>query len=232
VTANERPGFLLTPQVVLGLIIIVVGLVLTADNFGWLRAEDALRYWPLGLSALGLAKVVQARTMSGRVFGALLVLIGASITADQVYGVRVHLSYWWPLLLVLGGLALISRARDAGAAEGVPATSDQRLSEFAFWSGVRRRVASAAFRHADLTAIMGGIELDMRPAGTGGSEAVLDVFVLWGGIEITVPPDWSVSNRVVAIMGGADDKSSGTQAATNRLVIRGFVIMGGVDIKT
>ena len=50
------------------------------------------------------------------------------------------------------------------------------------------------FRRADLTAIMGGVEVDLRGASTG-QEAVIDVFAWWGGIEITVPPDWAVSNR-------------------------------------
>jgi predicted membrane protein len=52
---------------------------------------------------------------------------------------------------------------------------------------------------------MGGIELDLRQAGTENGTAVIDVFVLWGGIEITVPPDWAVSNEITPIMGGAED---------------------------
>ena len=88
-----------------------------------------------------------------------------------------------------------------------------RSSEFAIWSGMQRRVASPAFRRAELTAIMGGIEVDLRQAGTENGEAVIDVFVMWGGIEITVPPDWAVSNQVTPIMGGAEDKSTGTQQA-------------------
>ena len=78
---------------------------------------------------------------------------------------------------------------------------------------------------------MGGIELDLRQAGTENGEAVIDVFVLWGGIEITVPPDWTVSNQVTPILGGAEDKSTGTQQARNRLIVKGVVIMSGVDIK-
>jgi hypothetical protein len=75
-------------------------------------------------------------------------------------------------------------------------------------------VSSPVFRHADLTAVMGGIELDLRQAGTGGGEAVIDVFVMWGGIEITVPPDWAVSNQVVPIMGGAEDSAWGRSGLT------------------
>ena len=88
------------------------------------------------------------------------------------------------------------------------------------------------FRRGDLTAIMGGIELDLRGASTANGEAVIDLFVMWGGIEIWVPPDWAVSNEVGLLMAGAEDKSTGTQAARHRLVVRGFAIMGGVEIKT
>jgi predicted membrane protein len=159
------------------------------------------------------------------------------------------------MLLVLLGIIIISRARgprarlqeETGAtgdiaqmgqpnAEAVTQTgtfsNEANISEFAMWAGKQRRLSSVAFRRADLTAIMGGIELDLRQARTATGEAIVDVFVMWGGIEIWVPPDWSVSNQVSLLMGGAEDKSSGTQDAKNRLVVRGFVMMGGIDIKT
>ena len=95
-----------------------------------------------------------------------------------------------------------------------------------------RAATSPAFRRGDLVAVMGGIELDLRQAGTDHGEAVIDVFVLWGGIDITVPPDWAVSNQVTPILGGAEDKSTGHQQARHRLIVKGVVIMGGVEIKT
>jgi len=232
-----RRGFRVTPQAVLGLLIIAFGLLLTADNLGWLDADRVLEYWPIGIVIVGLAKVVQARTVSGRVFGLVIILFGAGLTAQHVYWLPINVWHWWPLLIVVVGVLIMFQAfgkfgGEPGVPLDAPTTSDAQLSEFAVWSGIERRVSSPAFRHGDLTAIMGGIEIDFRQAGTFNGEAVLDVFALWGGIEITVPPDWAVSNRVTPIMGGAEDKSSGTQAAKHRLVIRGFAIMGGISIKT
>lgn len=225
----------LTPQVVLGLVIVGFGLLLTADNLDYVEAGNIIRYWPLILVAFGLAKLLQSDTTSGKVFGGVLIIAGGWTTAEEVFSVSLDLERWWPLILVAVGALIISRAfrgERLSDLTNVASNSDSAISEFAVWSGKVRKNASPAFRRADLTAIMGGIELDLRSAGTGGQEAIIDVFVWWGGVEITVPPDWAVSNQVVAFMGGADDKSTGTQDARNRLTVRGFVVMGGVEIKT
>lgn len=244
--ANQTgTAFRLTPQVLLGLAIIIFGLALTADNVGWMDANDILRYWPLAIVGLGLGKLFQSDSRSGQVFGGIIALFGAALVAESVFHVRVHIWAWWPLGIVVIGFLIMSKAfgrtggappvrfgGEPGVPESVVSTADSEISEFALWSGIQRRIASPAFKRGDLTAIMGGIEVDLRQAATGGGEAVIDVFAMWGGIEITVPPDWNVSNRVTAIMGGAEDSSTGTQAARNRLVVRGFAIMGGIEIKT
>jgi len=228
------PGRRITPQAVLGLLIVGLGLVLTADNLGWVEADRVLQFWPLILTAVGVTKLLQSDTTSGRVFGGVLVVLGLVMTADEVWHIEVDVMRWWPLALVAVGAFIVYRAtrgNESSVAGGLIG-ADTDVSEFAFWSGKVRRNASPAFRRADLTAIMGGVELDLRGASTQGHEAIIDVFVWWGGVEITVPPDWAVSNQVMVVMGGADDSSSGTQDATNRLIVRGFCIMGGVDITT
>jgi predicted membrane protein len=234
-TPAARAAARLTPQVVLGLVIIAFGLLLTADNLDYLEAGRVIAYWPVILVAFGAAKLLQSDTTSGRLFGVVLMAVGGWMTADELFGVPLEIDRWWPIALVVLGALIISRGfrgEPISDLTNTLTTSDAVVSEFAFWSGKVRRNASPSFRRADITAIMGGVELDLRAAGTGGQEAVIDVFVWWGGVEITVPPDWAVANEVLAIMGGADDSSSGTQDARHRLVVRGFVVMGGIEIKT
>jgi predicted membrane protein len=243
--SNEsRATFRLTPQVVLGLCIVAFGVALTVDNLGYADASQILAWWPLGIVLVGVIKLFQSSTGSGRVVGGVITFVGVALLGEMLDVFRIWA--WWPVALIAMGLVIVFRAlggsRPGPAAPGSAAltpggspaamTGESRLSELAIWSGVQRRVSSPVFRHADLTAVMGGIELDLRQAGTGGGEAVIDVFVMWGGIEITVPPDWAVSNQVVPIMGGAEDKSTGTQTSQNRLILRGVAIMGGVEIKT
>jgi predicted membrane protein len=239
------PQFRVTPQFILGLLVVLFGLSLTADNLQLIEADRLWRYWPLLIVAAGLAKFLQAETPSAHVFGGGLMLLGGLLGANTIWNIGVNVWDFFPLVFVALGVTIILRAWRGRAMTASTLAADplaprseahtrpeRAMSEFAFWSGIQRRVSSAAFRRADLTAIMGGIELDLRQAGTAGGEAVIDVFVWWGGIEITVPPDWAVSNQVFALMGGADDASSGGQDARHHLIVRGFVVMGGVEIKT
>jgi predicted membrane protein len=229
-----NPAFRVTPQIILGLLIVAFGVILTLDNLDYVEAGNIFRYWPLLLVAFGLVRVVGTNCTSGRVSGGLMIIIGLWLVADDLWGVPIDFQRWWPMFIVAAGALIVFRAMRGGGKRGPDSltVSDSAFSEVAVWAGKVRRISSPMFRRADLTAIMGGVEVDLRAASTGGQEAVIDVFAWWGGIEITVPPDWAVANQVVVFMGGAEDRSSGTQDSRNRLRVRGLVVMGGVEIKT
>jgi predicted membrane protein len=239
----------LSPRVIVGLLIVAFGLALTLDQLGVMNAGELIHYWPFGIVAVGIANVLD-RDRSKRTLGWIMVGIGALFVVENFFYIHINVWRFWPVAIVLFGLMIVYRSvrprpdgvegvgyggREGTSPSGLTAnnagTLQQVISDFVIWSGIQRRVASPAFRRADLTAIMGGIELDLRQAGTENGQAVIDVFVLWGGIEIIVPPDWAVSNEITPIMGGAEDGSTWTQQAKHRLVVTGVVIMGGVDIK-
>jgi hypothetical protein len=113
-----------------------------------------------------------------------------------------------------------------------PDDGHSTFSALAIMGGVARRSNAQAFRGADLTAVMGGCEIDLRQASIEpGTEAVIDVFAMWGGIEIKVPPDWTVVTRAIPIMGGVEDKTHAPATADKRLIIRGLLLMGGAGVK-
>jgi hypothetical protein len=109
----------------------------------------------------------------------------------------------------------------------------QRPTLFAMMSGVRRQV-TGGFAGAEATAIMGGVELDLRYSAMDGDEVIIDTFALWGGIEIWVPTHWEIVSQGLPLMGAFEDKTHVTTHGGNRqprLVVRGVAIMGGVEIK-
>jgi hypothetical protein len=133
--------------------------------------------------------------------------------------------------------AVDRRASAASAATGetpasVSATdSTASVTSVAIMSGIQRSTNAAAFRGGELTAVMGGVELDLRQAGLAGGEAVIDVFAFWGGIELRVPEGWTVVGKVVPLMGGYEDKTRPPKHdSSQRLIVRGMVIMGGIEV--
>ena len=256
-TASPSSGFRITPQLIVGLLIICVGIVFTLDEFGIAPAISYLRFWPTALIAIGVLKMLQAKEGGGAFAGLLFTLVGVWLQAEELNIIHIRLWQVWPLALVLfggylvwQGLALREAPPDVPVAgttfpdsSVAPATepsgerrarvtdTNSTLSAMAILGGVSRGNNSRTFRGADLLAIMGGCQIDLRQAAING-EAVIDVFVMWGGIEIRVPEDWTVSSRVVPLMAGVEDKTRPPQGvSTHRLILRGFAVMGGVEVK-
>jgi len=228
---DGSPTIRLTPHVMFGLLISLVGIVFTLDNLNLADASSYLRYWPAGLIAIGLAKLWQVRAGHGSaVGGVFFVVAGAWMLLDTLELIAVSFIDFWPLLLVMvGGMIVWQGIRGRHLRAGGP--SDATVNAIAVLSGVNRGSNSTAFRGGELTAFMGGCEIDLRQAAIHG-EAVIDVFAMWGGIEIQVPENWTVIGRVTPLMGGYDDTTRPQPGATaHKLIVRGVVLMGGVEVK-
>ncbi len=228
---TSRPRF--TPQVLLGLLVIVVGLLFTLDNLNVIDADQYLQYWPAGLVALGLLKLTQVRDGHGWFGGLFLIALGTWMLLERMIYIRIDLAQVWPLFFVFFGAYMVWKGL-GGVRRGRTPDSNAHLSALAIMAGVVRGNNSAAFEGADLTAIMGGCEVDLRQASiAAGTEAYADCFAFWGGIEIRVPEDWTVILEATPLMGGIEDKTRPAQqvGSGKRLHVRGFAIMGGIAIK-
>ena len=231
----------LTPQLVLGLIVVFLGVVFTLNNVGLIDSEDYLRYWPALLIVYGLVNLYERRTSSGRIWAAVWILVGTALLLNNLDLTHIRIWDYWPLMLVLIGFGMmrgsISRHRrvrnfsGAIGSESVGTDENSVINGIAILGGYKRSNNSQDFRGGELTAIMGGAELDLRDASIKGGEAVLDLFAFWGGAKIKVPEDWTISLQGVPILGGFEDKTRPPRADTGkRLVIKGYAIMGGAEI--
>jgi len=225
------PTVRITPHLMFGLLIILVGIVFTLDNLRIAEAETYLRYWPSGLILIGLAKLWQVRTGFGSpIGGVLFILAGAWMQLETRGYVGQSFVDLWPLLLVIVGGAIVWQGIRGRQLRGA-VSGDATINAIAILAGVTRGSNSSSFRGGELTAVMGACEIDLSHAAIHG-KAVIDVFAMWGGIELRVPEDWRVIGRVMPIMGAFEDKTRpplGT--GTHTLIVRGVVLMGGVEVK-
>jgi len=226
---TEDEKFELPPQVILGFLILIAGVVFLLDNLGIMEEQSYLRYWPVILVAIGIPKVMSSRDAAGLFTGFLLTGLGTVLLLDNLGFIPFSLWDFWPLILVVVGGSLILRAFFGGESRADPSA---RISALAVMGGVVRKCNSPNFRSADLTAVMGGCELDLREASILDGTAVISTFAFWGGIEIKVPSDWSVASKGIALLGGFEDATQQPlMGSEKRLIVRGFAIMGGVEIK-
>lgn len=219
----------ISPRLIVGIFIVLIGVVFLVEEFAGIDAYQFLAYWPVVLIAIGLLGLVQGTSKVGSL---IALVVGVWALAYNLGYVSLEIWQFWPLVIVAIGLSLVKRAL-----VGEKATSQEsgepldRVNAFAIMGGVVRTSSSSAFRGGELSAIMGGCELDLTQAQLAGDEAVIDVFALWGGVEIRVPDTWGVVGRVQPIMGAFEDKTRPPRDAKTRLVVRGVAIMGGVEVK-
>ena len=227
--STESSSFRITPRLVLGLGVVLVGLILTADTLGLSDADVLFEYWPLVLVAVGATKLGGAN-FSDKVFAGFWIAIGLWLLAWNLDFLTLSpFEIFWPAVLILLGLTLIfgalRRTRPSPA-------SDARINVVAVMGGVERTHSSTDFLGGDVTVFMGGGELDLRQAQIQDDSAVIQIFALWGGYDIKVPPDWNVSLEVLPLLAGVDDKRTQHERRDGAptLIIRGVIIMGGMDV--
>lgn len=219
-------------RLVLGLIVITLGTLWTLDNLDLIHSGPILRWWPVVLLGLGIAKLFGIGTGRNPAAGTMFLLVGILFLAGRIGIDGLDFSLLWPMLLVVIGVNLVIRSYRAQSLDGPTEDPSSRLGTFAFWSGVDRKVSSQAFRGGDITAVMGGAKIDFRQAKTVPGGAILDLFVWWGGVEMIIPEDWKVVSEGTVLMGGIEDKAKAAPPeSANILILRGLVLMGGVEIK-
>lgn len=223
-------------RVLLGAFILIIGVFSLIDNLNFFNVRNLLQFWPTIFIVLGGLKIAQANNSSGYLIGGSLVFAGILMTLNHLGLINFSMRDFWPVFLIVGGIIVIFKDRMVPAtnnlsSDGIASSgSDSKIDVVAVMSGNQGKNASPDFRGGEITAIMGGVELDLRSASIQ-TEAVLNVFAVWGGIVLKVPNDWTVINNGIAIMAGIDDQTVPAMNSSKRLVITGYALMGGVEIK-
>ncbi|OEZ60741.1 MULTISPECIES: LiaI-LiaF-like domain-containing protein [unclassified Duganella] len=223
-------------QFVVGLFVVAVGMAFLLANLGWLDLDFTLHLWPTALIFFGVMKLVQTRTTSGVVVGGALMLVGAMILLKETGFISISWRSLWPLLLIAAGLSVVFKSStgrsflEPGADSLEKTSGDAVVDITAVMGGFKRRLTTQDFRGGEITAVMGGCDLDLRQSSING-EAVLNVFSMFGGITIKVPVDWTVVLQGTPIMGGFEEKTVPPATPDKRLIVRGYAIMGGLEVR-
>ncbi len=217
-------------RVFVGAVLVSIGVVFVLDANEVLRAGETLgSWWPLAVAGLGLFHALDRRRFT--LGSAVLMIAGGillAITTD-VFGADAW-DMVWPVALIGAGLWLVlgwgrrsvRRMPDIDSVDGLAVLSASRVA-----------TRSGHFRHASLTAVLGGVTLDLSEATPVATGAVVDATAVLGSVTVLVPRGWLVEVRGIPVLGGWDDTTdrSAIGSGAPRLEVRALVALGGLEVK-
>jgi hypothetical protein len=219
-------------RLLIGLVVVTAGVLLLLDTAGVLRADRIIdHWWPVVIIAAGaltLAERPRARARGTILTGAgvLLLLFSTHVLDEGAW------DYVWPLALIVVGLVIVARWRGRSMPKGVVA--DDVIRSTAVFSGAELGSSSPLFRGAWLTAIFGGVALDLRDSRPDPEGATVNATAVFGGIDLLVPRGWRITVKSLPVFGGVGDKTDHSVPLAPDapvLHIDAVSIFGGVSIK-
>ena len=161
-----------TGRLLFGIVLVTLGLLWTLDNLGLADAERILDWWPALLLLYGFVRVTGLDGTRRVVSGVLFMIAGGWMLAREFGFVHVSIFRLWPVFMIFVGASLVWRSvRGPQAAENTDRESYPR--PFAFMGGVSRTIESQDLAGMEVSAVMGGVELDLRGSKPRGREVVV-----------------------------------------------------------
>lgn len=223
-------SFNISKRMIFGIIIILIGVGFFLGTLGLIDADTIFStYWPLILIVFGGVMLLDRSTRNS--FGVVLVLLGIFYQIKMFGWFFEDVDIWnliWPAIIIIVGFWFIFPKRKHSY-------NIDTLNNTVIFSGANIINTSQDFRGGELTAIFGGLEVDLRQTAITTSEPiVIDAFTAFGGINLKVPDDWRVEMRGLPLFGGWDNKRSANKVGpqANKVVtVKCLILFGGIEIK-
>ncbi|MCR5700151.1 MAG: cell wall-active antibiotics response protein [Candidatus Saccharibacteria bacterium] len=223
--------------IIWGVAIIALGVIFGGNALGLFDINIFFNgWWTLFIivpSVIGL--ITEKEKFSSLAF--LIAGILLLLAAQDVFSYEVAWKAILAVVLILVGIFIIfkSIAHSDNAKEvekKVNESKDDKKmdSQIAVFSGNDRAYNNETFQGSNLTAIFGGVELDLRNAKFT-KDTVIKAFALFGGIDIIVPEDVQIKIKSGFIFGGiSDDRKSTSTKGKYTIYLDAAGGFGGVSI--
>lgn len=220
-------------SVLWGIVLIAAGVVLALNVFNITDINIFFDgWWTLFIivpCAIGLfAEREKTGNIIGIVIGVLLLLC-----CQDVLSFSILWKLLVPVIIVISGLKMVLAGLFGNKANEIMKKLRLEGKEpkvgCAVFSGCDMSCDGEVFEGAELTAVFGGVDCDLRNAIIE-KDCAVQVSAIFGGIDILVPDNINVKVSSNSIFGGVSNKTAVHQNAPT-LYVRGTCMFGGVEIK-
>lgn len=234
--------------IIFGILLILAGLLFLSFNFGWI--DPALRAvifsWPMVLIVFSIISFSKRDYTFGFVWlvaGMFFLLPRLSaVYPDSLGGIDNDFTkVYWPLLLIIVGIIIVfsvvtGKNRIGGCSHKSLHTQSTEnnngiIDKSVTFGGSESIFLDPVFNGGNISAVFGGVVLDLRKTTLPEGETYLDIYAVFGGVELYIPDNWLVETKIQTVMGGVEDKRFVSQTDQSRkLILQGNLTFGGCSI--
>jgi predicted membrane protein len=237
--ARREGRHLTNNRAIIGVILVMVGFFLVLRNTGVFPEfiDHVVFSWPMLLVCIGLVMTLGA---SEKTSGVIVMAVGGFFLIPMIFRETFHAyNMFWPSIFIIVGIIFMVSKRGSWNkttlnSKGI--VGDDYIDYVNVFSGGERQIVSENFRGGRISAVFGGMELDLTKAKLAPGRNDLEIACIFGGATLIVPDDWNISIEVTPVLGGFSDSRKlipgRTVDGTKQLVIKGAVVFGGGEIKS
>jgi len=224
-------------RILIGVVLVLAGLFLVIRNTGFFPEfiDNVIFSWPMLLVAIGLVMTLGSTEKTG---GIIVMAVGGFFMIPLLFRETFHMyNMFWPsIFIIVGVIFIVSRRRGWNAVTTKGVIGDDWVDYVNVFSGGERQIVSQNFKGGKITAVFGGIELDLTKAGLAPGVSYLEIACVFGGATLIVPDDWHITIEVTPVLGGFTDSRKLSPGRTvdpsKHLVVKGAVVFGGGEVKS
>jgi len=221
-----------TADLLFGLCFMIVGVGLAGNAFGWWNYRLFFDGWwtliiiiPMVISIFKSG--FHAFNTTALFIGIVLLLSEIEVLPeDTIYQLIVPI-----IFLVIGFQIIFKGAFRRKIPKAIFQDHSKTIKDYvAIFGGQERKINNEVFEGGNVSAVFGGVELDLRDAIIN-QDVVINITSAFGGVEIYLPSNVRVSISSIPIFGAVSNKTLNLAADGDPTVyINATCIFGGVDI--
>lgn len=222
-------------QIIWGVVLVCVGLLLGLNALGITHINVFFDgWWTLFIIVPCVVGLVSGKDIVGHLIG-IAIGVFLLLCCQDILDFGMLWKLVLPIIIVLFGVKMIFGNRldrvSSDVIKRIQSTNGQVPYGTAVFTGEKMNFSGEVFHGAELNAVFGGVECDLRNAIIN-QDCVIQASAVFGGIDIYVPTNVNIKVSSNSIFGGVSNKTANYHdELAPTIYIKCNCMFGGVDIK-
>ena len=220
-------------KIIWGCVLLAVSAILILNTFGITNIDIFFDgWWTLFIIVPSFIGLFNSNEKTGSIIG-LLIGIFLLLACQNVLDFEIIWKLAVPVIIAVIGIKMIfgGISKDKDIIKCTDENKENMKNAFAAFSGQDLNFDNEVFRGAEITAVFGGVKLDLRDAVFEGN-TVVNACCIFGGADILLPDNVNVKINSNSLFGGIDNKKhKNSKDNLYTVYLNGTCIFGGVDVK-